>query len=105
EFNFQLLTNPQLFGVGGKSPLMNFSEDTAFGKLMLNNLTAMNGDKHRQQRGLMQPAFHKKQVALYGENMVALTQVLLDSWQNRSQINLHREMQQLTQRIAMKTLF
>ncbi len=105
ELNFQILSDPRLFEVGGDTPFAKFRKDTAFGKLMELNLTQMNGEKHRQHRHLMQPAFHKQQVARYCEDMSALTQKTLDSWQRRSQIDLHREMQQLTQGIAVKTLF
>lgn len=103
--NFQILTEPHLFEVGRTSPFMKFDADSAFGKLMMLNLTQMNGEKHRQHRRLMQPAFHKQQVAHYSEDMIALTQQMLDSWQSQSQIDLHREMQRLTQGIAVKTLF
>src|SRR5260370_2522816 len=103
--NFQILSDPHLFEVGGDTPFAKFRKDTAFGKLMELNLTQMNGEKHRQHRHLMQPAFHKQQVARYCEDMSALTQKTLDSWQRRSQIDLHREMHRLTQGIAVKTLF
>jgi cytochrome P450 len=102
--NFQLLTDPHLFGVGD-TELVKIRKDTTFGKLMTFNLPQMNGEKHRQHRRLMQPAFHKQQVARYCEDMIALTQQTLDSWRDQSQIDLHHEMQRLTQRIAVKTLF
>ncbi len=103
-FNFQLLSNPDLFGVS-KDVIVKIPEDTAFGRLMLNNLTMMNGEKHRQQRHLMQPAFHRHAVALYRDDMVAFTERLLERWQGKeTPVNIHRAMQQLTQQIALKTL-
>lgn len=104
KLNFQLLTDPHTFGTGDSS-IIKFRKNTAFGRMMETNLPQMNGEKHKQHRRLMQPSFHKQQVALYNDDFIALTQITLDKWQDQSQIDLHREMQQLTQRIAVKTLF
>src|SRR5262249_34300240 len=40
----------------------------------------MNGEKHRQQRRLMLPAFQKKRVEAYRDDMVSLTRRALDGW-------------------------
>src|SRR5436305_8412054 len=74
ELNFQILSDPHLFAVGGDTPLVKIPKDTAFGKLMVCNLTQMNGEKHRQQRHMMQPAFHRQQITHYSEDMITLTQ-------------------------------
>ena len=50
--NLQLLSNPDLFETGA-STFVKLPEDTALGRLSLNNLTTMNGEKHKQQRHLM----------------------------------------------------
>ncbi|MBV9689651.1 MAG: cytochrome P450 [Ktedonobacteraceae bacterium] len=104
--NFQLLSNPDLFETTS-SAFVKLPKDTALGRLMVNNLPVMIGEKHKQHRHVMQPTFHKQQVALYRDDMVMFTQHLLDQWQEQeqTQINVHRAMQQLTQRIAIKTLF
>jgi len=102
--NFRILSNPDLF-ITGTGPFIKLSPDSTMGRLMMNNLGVMNGEKHRQHRHLMQPAFHKQQILHYCNDMIALTQNTLDSWQTKTEIDLHREMQQLTQRIAVKTLF
>ncbi len=65
----------------------------------------MTGEKHKQHRRLIQPAFHKQQIIQYCNDMVTLTHQLLDDWQDRSVIDLNLEMKNLTQRIAVKTLF
>lgn len=105
DLNFQVLSNPQLFQAGGDVSVTKFRQDTAFGKLMSQNLMQMDGEKHRQHRRLMQPAFHRQQIAAYHQDMMSLTQQLLESWREQTQINVHREMQDLTLRIAVKTLF
>lgn len=102
--NLRLLANPDLFEVSA-GPLHRLSKDTALGRLLFPTVQLMNGAHHKQQRRLMQPAFHKKQLACYHDDMVTLTERMLDDWQTRSEIDLLRTLQQLTQRIAVKTLF
>src|SRR5216683_5106368 len=90
---------------GGKGKILKGTKDTALGRLLLSNLLNMNGEHHKLHRHLMQPAFHTRQVGQYHDDMVALTRLLLERWRSLSQIELHAEMKQLTQRIAVKTLF
>jgi cytochrome P450 len=68
-------------------------------------LLNMNGAQHKQQRRLMMPAFHRKQVESYREDMVAFTQAVLDRWQAGQCLDIAQEMRQLTLRIACQTLF
>ncbi len=102
-FNFQLLSQPALFEVG-KGKILKMPKDTAWGRLQYYNLLNMNGEHHKQQRHLMQPAFHKRQIGLYRDDMEMLTQRMLERWQSLPEINLHAEMKKLTQRITVKTL-
>jgi cytochrome P450 len=104
ELNHQLLAQPDLFE-NGTGPLIRLPKNTAVERLFAQNLAVMNGAHHKQQRRLMQPAFHRQQVQAYCADMVALTQRTLDRWQPHTSIDLLSEMQQLTQRIAVKTLF
>src|SRR5436305_12144420 len=102
--NFRLLANPDLFEVGAE-PWLKMPKDTALGWLMRHNLTLMNGEKHRQDRRLMQPAFHKQQIVHYRDDMVTLTQQLIERWQEKPRINLLLEMRKLTERISVRTRF
>jgi cytochrome P450 len=102
--NFQLLSQPALFEVG-KGKILKAPKDTALGRLLLYNLLNMNGEHHKLHRHLMQPAFHTRQIGQYHDDMAALTRLMLERWQSLSQIELHAEMKQLTQRITVKTLF
>lgn len=68
-------------------------------------LLTSEGDFHRQQRLLMQPAFHRRQVAGYAEIMGDLTGTHIQNWRNEQTLDLHQEMMQLTMRIAAQTLF
>jgi cytochrome P450 len=67
----------------------------------------MTTDVHfqRQQRRLLQPAFHKRRVEAYSDTIVHLTEQMLAQWQTGSEVDMPHEMQQLTLRIIMKALF
>jgi cytochrome P450 len=68
-------------------------------------LLNMNGDQHKQQRRLMQPAFHRTQVDGYRDAMVRCTQAVLDQWRVGQRLDMAHELRQLTLRIACQTLF
>ena len=68
-------------------------------------LLTTDGEIHRQQRRLVQPAFHRKRVEGYADVMVQFTQELLETWQAGTEIDMAQSMQQLTLRIILKSLF
>jgi cytochrome P450 len=73
--------------------------------LIGNGLLALDGETHRQQRRLVQPAFHKKRVESYAGIMAQHTQEMLKNWHAGQRIDVARAMQQLTMRIVAKCLF
>ena len=68
-------------------------------------LLTIDGEKHRQQRRAVQPAFHKKQVEGYATIMQQYTRELLKTWHPGDTVDLSRAMQELTLRIVSKCLF
>ncbi len=68
-------------------------------------LLTIEGEAHRQQRRLVQPAFHKKRVENYADDMVRFTQEMLAEWHAGQEIDIARAMQTLTLRIVAKSLF
>jgi cytochrome P450 len=99
--NSDLLTKTDVFyGSGFEGP-----DTPAFQNLAYNHIFAMGGDKHRQQRRLIMPAFHKKRVESYRDDMVRLTEKMLESWTPGSTRDVRKEMTRLTLHIANKTLF
>src|SRR5262249_29973295 len=68
-------------------------------------LLTIDGEKHRQQRRAVQPAFHKKRVEGYASIIEQYTQELLKTWYPGNRIDLSRSMQELTLRIVSKCLF
>ena len=67
--------------------------------------TVDGGDYHRRQRRLMQPAFHKKRIAGYADQMVELAAKTRDRWEREGEIDIVKEANLLTMNIATKTLF
>lgn len=68
-------------------------------------LLTSEGAFHQQQRRLMQPAFHRSQVAAYAQTMVRLTGDHTAYWQHGQSLNLHQQIMQLTMKIVAQTLF
>jgi cytochrome P450 len=68
-------------------------------------LFGVNGDRHRQHRQLIMPAFHKQQIELYRDDIVAIAQSTLDQLQVGEHYNIAEVMRLLTMRVATKTLF
>ncbi|GCE30504.1 cytochrome P450 [Dictyobacter alpinus] len=68
-------------------------------------LLTIDGEKHRQQRRAVQPAFHKKQVEGYASAIMQYTQEAISSWHIGDSVDLTQSMQELTLRIIGKCLF
>jgi cytochrome P450 len=62
------------------------------------------GDFWRQQR-LVEPAFRRSCLAVYGETMVAATTKMLDAWRDGDKRDILPEMMRLALQIAGETLF
>lgn len=69
------------------------------------SLWGIENDEHRRQRRLMMPAFHKKRIETYRDDMVAITTDELNRWRAGERIDVADAMRGLTLRIATKTLF
>ncbi|GCE23525.1 cytochrome P450 [Dictyobacter kobayashii] len=68
-------------------------------------LLTIDGDFHRQQRRLVQPAFHRHRVDNYADTMIQFTQEMVAGWQVGTVVDMAQEIQRLTLRIILKTLF
>ena len=83
------------------------SREVAIGlrELIGDGLLTIDGEAHRQQRRMVQPAFHKKRVESYAGIMTHYTEQMLGSWQAGERSDMARDMQELTLRIVGKCLF
>ncbi|MBI3942847.1 MAG: cytochrome P450 [Chloroflexi bacterium] len=73
--------------------------------LLGDGLLTIDGDLHKQQRRLVQPAFHRRRVESYGDLMTAYTLEAVENWRPGQVVDMAREMQKLTLRIVAKALF
>ncbi|MFZ0547733.1 MAG: cytochrome P450 [Candidatus Promineifilaceae bacterium] len=75
------------------------------GKFLGNGLLTSGGDFHKQQRKLVQPAFHRQRIQNYAETMVNYTENVLDGWRDGETRHIDDDMMTLTMFIVAKTLF
>jgi cytochrome P450 len=73
--------------------------------LLGDGLLTSEGDHHRRQRRLVQPAFHRDRLAGYGAVMVDRAAIARDRWQPGQPFDVLQEMMRLTLAIVAKTLF
>lgn len=92
-----LITHDRRFS---KGPGLRVAE-----RLLGKGLLTSEGDFHRRQRRLAQPAFHRQRVAGYARVMAAFSEEQQARWSEGQALDLAHEMRALTLRIAAKTLF
>jgi cytochrome P450 len=73
--------------------------------LLGDGLLTSEGDHHRRQRRLVQPAFHRDRLAGYGAVMVERAAMVRDQWQSGRSFDVLQEMMRLTLAIVARTLF
>ncbi|MFY9270542.1 MAG: cytochrome P450 [Candidatus Manganitrophaceae bacterium] len=74
-------------------------------RLLGEGLLTSEGEFHRRQRRIMQPAFHRRRIATYGEAMTAHTVEARERWKEGTPFDIAEEMMRLTLAVAAKTLF
>jgi cytochrome P450 len=72
-------------------------------RLLGTGLLTSEGDEHRRQRKLLQPAFHAERVLAYASEMAAAAERV--SWPDGAQVDLAIELGALTLEIVGRTLF
>lgn len=74
-------------------------------RLLGEGLLTSEGALHLRQRRLVQPAFHRQQIARYGAIMAAQAARLCESWEDGACLDIAEEMRRLTLAIVGRTLF
>ncbi|HEX9235965.1 MAG TPA: cytochrome P450, partial [Actinomycetota bacterium] len=74
-------------------------------RLLGDGLLTSEGEFHRRQRRLVQPAFHRSRVDGYSRVMVDYADGRRSRWRDGQVVDVHREMNELTLAIVGKTLF
>ena len=105
----QVATQPDVFyKCPLTGPLYRFRNESARAKPLNHFLVGIFGDNeaaHKKQRKLMMPAFHHQRLGSYADDMVAITADELNKLEVGQVQNLSATMQQVTLRIAAKSLF
>ena len=73
--------------------------------LLGDGMICSEGEQHRAQRQVAQPAFHRQRIRGYAETIVEESLRTRDSWRNGQQLDVAQEMMHMTLRIVARTLF
>lgn len=98
----EVLSNPEKYR--HDEHLFDGPAGSAFDKLS-NCLVVMNGERHRRQRSLLQPAFAKAAMDGYAVDIVTQTAAALDRWPQAGEIDVASRCHDLMLGIAMKCFY
>lgn len=73
--------------------------------LLGEGLLTSEGEHHRRQRRLVQPAFHRDRLIGYAASMVECAAHTRDTWTDGATLDMSREMMRLTLAVVARTLF
>ena len=103
-----LLNHPELF----KDVLVTHNHKFVKGfglqrakRILGEGLLTSEGEFHKRQRRLLQPAFHRDHVRSYGAIMINSAAAMRGDWQPHQQVDIAEEMRRLTLTIVAKALF
>ncbi|MFK7804054.1 MAG: cytochrome P450 [Anaerolineae bacterium] len=114
KFNFgpikiNLVSNPDMAREILISQAKNFPKARRDIKLMSRilgeGLVTTNGEQHKRQRRLAQPAFHHRRIASYADTITQYSDVVANQVQAGESVNMADLMESLTMYIVSKTLF
>jgi cytochrome P450 len=74
-------------------------------ELLGEGLLTSEGEFHKRQSRMIQPAFHRKMIEFYAPGMKECAQRLMDSWEDGMQVDIKEEMTKMSMAIAGKTMF
>jgi cytochrome P450 len=106
---FYLIADPELAREALVTQAANFPKDerdvTILSRMIGHGLVSANGDAHKRQRRLTQPAFHTRRIDAYAGTMVDYAEAMLDEWRDGQALDVAAAMQELTMYIVAQTLF
>ncbi len=108
RFNVYLLNQPDLIEqvfVAQSANMLKGGALQAGRALLGTGLLMAEGEEWRQQRRLVQPAFHRERIAAYGEVIVEYAQRMLATWRTGETRDIHQEMIRLALPIITRALF
>ncbi|HEX9103159.1 MAG TPA: cytochrome P450 [Polyangia bacterium] len=60
---------------------------------------------HKETRRLMMPPFHGERMRAYGHDMAAITDDIVGAWREGEERVLHKELQEITLRVILRSVF
>lgn len=102
KYNQQILSHPDLFHSVG---ITHLGPEGSAHRRVGHGLLSMNGPQHKSQRRLVMPPFQRNHIVTYRDEIVAITEDLLNDWRDDECKDMHDEMKKLTKRISAKILF
>lgn len=103
-----VVNSPELMHKMLTSQADEFTKGLLFEKLKLfgkDALPVAEGKPHLRRRRLMQPAFHRQQIAGYVNTMRETVEPYIAAWEGGIPLDLKTEMQLMTQGVVMSALF
>ncbi|MFE6251991.1 cytochrome P450 [Streptomyces niveus] len=103
-----IVNSPELIHRMLTSQADEFTKGRLFEKLKLFGKDALpiaEGKPHLRRRRLMQPAFHREQIAGYVKTMRETVEPYISGWDGGTALDLKTEMQLMTQGVVMSALF
>src|SRR5882724_2782971 len=86
----------------------NFTKGRAFARtrdLLGEGLLTSEGEFHRRQRRMIQPAFHSRRITRFAETMTKHAERMRRRWHDRGTLDVAHEMMRLTLAVVAETLF
>jgi cytochrome P450 len=110
EYRIYLLVHPDQIKYVLQDNYPNYRRDAQSFKLLVGDaLIANEGAAWLRQRRLMQPAFHRQQIAALATRMTELATAMVGRWEtaarNGEPLDILAEMMNLTTQIIVKTMF
>jgi cytochrome P450 len=102
EYYQQIFSQPALFY--SRNITQDQSANTPLSRLG-SGLISLNGDEHKRHRRMMMPAFHKKRIEAYRNDMVNVANQVMSSWKIGETRDVLREMERITIGVGMNSLF
>src|SRR3984893_10798329 len=106
-FSIYVLNSPAAIRQALVSQARKLEKGLSFGRakrLIGNGLVMAEGESHRRQRRLMQPAFHRAQIARYLGTMQDVAVPRISMWPDGGTLALDREMRSITLTVLTRTL-
>jgi cytochrome P450 len=106
-FHIYLLNSPDAIRQALVSQARKLEKGLNFGRakrLIGNGLVMSEGESHRRQRRLMQPAFHRAEIARYVDTMRDVAVPRISAWPAGETLAFDRELRSITLTVLTRTL-